>query len=285
MAVASLTAGCARHGTTASPTVVDDAGRTVAVAIPATRVVSLSPATTELLFAIGAGTKVVGRTKWDVEPPAATSVPSVGDGMQPNVEAIVARRPDLVVAYPSTGNAGAVHQLEQLHIPTVEVGMNRLDDVPRVARLLGPIVAVGARADSLAARFNAGLDSARAARDSQPAGPSVLLLSWTDPPIVIGAGSFQSELVALAGAHNAFADIAAPSSEVSIETIAARDPDLIVLTGAGDTAWTHRPEWRAVRAVRERRFVRVTGNEFAWPSFRALDAVRELEIALAEVTR
>lgn len=285
VAAASLAAGCAHHETAASTTVVDDAGRTVAVAVPATRVVSLSPATTELLFALGAGDRVVGRTKWDVEPAAASTVPSVGDGMNPNAEAIVARRPDLVIAYASAANAGAVHQLERLRIPTLELGMNRLEDVARAARLLGPLVGAAARADSLATRFDAELDSARARRVTHPPGPSVLLLSWADPPIVIGSGSFQSELVSLAGARNAFSDMAAPSAEVSIEAIAARNPDIVLLTGSGDTAWAHRPEWRAVRAVRDGRFVEVVGNEFAWPSFRAFDAVRELEASLDGVTR
>ncbi|HJS48671.1 MAG TPA: helical backbone metal receptor, partial [Gemmatimonadales bacterium] len=79
--------------------VVDDAGDTVALARPAARVVSLLPTFTELAFALGAGDAVVGRTTWCDWPAAAAAVPSVGDGLAPNVEAIVARRPDLVLVY------------------------------------------------------------------------------------------------------------------------------------------------------------------------------------------
>src|SRR6266540_105393 len=82
--------------------VTDDAGRTVALAAPARRIVSLLPSFTEILFAIGAGDRVVGRTKWCDYPPAALAVPSVGEGLPPNIEAVAARHPDLVVLY----NAG-----------------------------------------------------------------------------------------------------------------------------------------------------------------------------------
>ena len=81
--------------------VVDDAGDTVRLAEPARRVVSLIPATTELLFAIGAGPLIVGRTTWCDYPPAAAQVPNLGDGIRPNLEAIVAQHPDLAVPYRS----------------------------------------------------------------------------------------------------------------------------------------------------------------------------------------
>ncbi|HET7040177.1 MAG TPA: ABC transporter substrate-binding protein, partial [Gemmatimonadales bacterium] len=104
--------------------------------------------------------------------------------------------------------------------------------------------------------------------------------AWDNPPITIGGGSFQSELVALAGGINVFADLPQPSAPVSLETIAARDPDLVLVSDSTVPAWSRRPEWRAVRAVRERRFVLVHGSDFARPTFRALEAVRRLRAAL-----
>ena len=86
---------------------VDDFGDTVRLAHPATRVVSLNPVTTELIFALGAGDRLVGRTHWDLYPPAAAKVPDVGDGMQPNVEAVLGQRPDLVLLYASPSNRAA----------------------------------------------------------------------------------------------------------------------------------------------------------------------------------
>ncbi|MGH7701427.1 MAG: helical backbone metal receptor, partial [Gemmatimonadales bacterium] len=97
-------AACGRAGDRPPPppggvTVVDDAGRTVTLAAPARRIVSLLPSFTELLFAMGAGDRLVGRSTWCDFPPAARDIPSVGDGLPPNVEAVAARRPDLVVLY------------------------------------------------------------------------------------------------------------------------------------------------------------------------------------------
>jgi ABC-type Fe3+-hydroxamate transport system substrate-binding protein len=252
---------------------------------PAHRVVSLSPAFTELLFAVGAGDRVVGRTAWCDAPDEARAVPSVGDGLAPNVEAVLARAPDLVVLYASGTNAAAANRLAALGVPTRTLPMDRLDDVPAAARVLGRLTGTTGHADSLAAAFERAVDSARAAAPSGPA-PRVLLLAWEEPPIVIGGGSFQDELVRLAGAVNVFADLPAPSAQVTVEAIAARDPDLIVLLDAdGMPAWSGRPEWQVVRAVRERRFLPVRGTAFARPTLRALDAVRMLQRAFARTTR
>src|SRR6266566_8176583 len=94
--------------------VTDDAARRVALAAPARRVVSLLPSFTEMLFAIGAGDRLVGRTTWCDYPPAARAVPSVGDGIPPNIEAVAARRPDLVVLYRSAPNVTVRDELARL---------------------------------------------------------------------------------------------------------------------------------------------------------------------------
>src|SRR5256886_7658702 len=100
--VALAAAACARgeRAPAAGPAIIDDADRRVTLAAPARRIVSLLPSFTEMLFAIGAGDRLVGRTAWCDYPPAALAVPSVGDGIPPNVEAVAARPPDLVVLYP-----------------------------------------------------------------------------------------------------------------------------------------------------------------------------------------
>jgi ABC-type Fe3+-hydroxamate transport system substrate-binding protein len=103
----------------------------------------------------------------------------------------------------------------------------------------------------------------------------MLLLAWDQPPIAIGAGSFLGEIVELAGGRNLFDDLDAPSAPVSLEAIAIRDPDL-VLTSSDSAGLTDRPEWQVVRAVRERRFVRMTGTEFMRPTPRAASAVTTL---------
>src|SRR3989442_7522219 len=109
--------------------VTDDAGRQVTLAAPARRIVSLLPSFTEILFAIGAGDRLVGRTTWCDYPPEALAVPSVGDGMPPSVEAVAARRPDLLVLYPAGPDLTAAEQLQRPRIPTAALGLHLLEQL------------------------------------------------------------------------------------------------------------------------------------------------------------
>src|SRR2546426_8351478 len=174
---------------------------------------------TEILFAIGAGGRLVGRTTWCDYPPEALAVPSVGDGMPPSVEAVAARRPDLVVLYRSGPNVTAAEQLERLGIRSVLFDLNRLEELGPVARRLGRLTGREVPAESLAAAMDRVV--------SQPPAPStqsLVFIVWDNPPIHIRAGSYLYRLATLAGARNVFHDVGSPSAQVSIETIAATDP-------------------------------------------------------------
>jgi iron complex transport system substrate-binding protein len=263
--------------------VVDDAGDTVGLAAPARRVVSLIPATTELLFAVGAESAVVGRTKYCDYPPAARAVPDLGDGIKPNIEAVLGSRPDLVVLYNSGQNAGVAGRLRELGIPALRVNTDELSSVPRLARMLGKLTGHERAADSLAAVYDTALASATQAAAGRR--PKVLLLVWEQPPMTIGRGSFLNELLERAGGENLFADVAGTDGVVSIEAVAARNPDLVFTTSEGPVSFASRPEWQVVPAVRERRFLRVTGSEFNRPSPRSPLAIRELTAKLNGVKR
>jgi len=276
-------AACAGGGRHTQATLRDDLGAPVALSAPARRIVSLSPSITEILFTIGAGPRVVGRTRWGDYPPAASAVPSVGDGLEPNVELVVARHPDLVVFYASQANDRAIAQLGALGIATASIKLDRLDDLPGAARLLGRLSGAASRADSLADAFGRELDSARAALP--PAAHRAAVIVWDNPPIVIGAGSFLTELLALAGARNVFADVTQPSAPTSVEALSARDPDLLLVLGASVPPELKGLQWQSVQAVRRHHVVTVSGSEFERPSFRALTAVRELEAAIAHAGR
>jgi iron complex transport system substrate-binding protein len=278
-------AGCAgqppRHG----PSDVDDWGRTVALAAPARRIVSLSPSTTEIVFALGLGGRLVGRTRWCDHPPAARGVADVGDGLAPNVEAIAARRPDLVLLYASPANRPAAQRLEALGIATAALALDRAEDVRRAARLIGALAGAARAADSLVAAF----DSARgaAARESAPpAGrrPRLYVHVWTDPPVTVGRGSYLAEILRDAGAENLFDDVPTSSATVSLESLARRNPDAVVVL-TSDTLGAppplgDRPPWRAVEAVREGRFLLLDGSLYGRPSPRMPFAVRDLAARL-----
>lgn len=284
LAVALLGAAC-RPGAGRSPSggaglsITDDAGRTVALAAPARRIVSLAPSSTELLFAIGAGAQVVGRTTWCRYPAAALAVPVVGDGLDPNIEAVAARHPDLVVLYRSPSNESAVAQLTRLDIPAVILRQDRIADVAGDARALGRLTGHVSSADSLAAAL-----VAVATAPAPPARTSIAFVVWDNPPMVIGAGSFLDELATLAGARNVFHDLPGASATVSLETLASRNPAWIAViedsAGGAPPAFAGRPEWRVIPAVRARRFIHLRGDLFGRPSPRAAEAVATLRALL-----
>jgi ABC-type Fe3+-hydroxamate transport system substrate-binding protein len=275
----ALVVACATPRPSGPIVLVDDGGDTVRLAAPAARIVSLQPTTTELLFAIGAGARVVGRTEWCDAPAQALAVPSLGDGLSPNLEAIVATRPDLVLLYPSALNAVAAARLAELGIPVLRLRTDRLADVTRLARLLGRATGAERGADSLVTAFDAAL-----AASSRPdsAGPTVFILAWDQPLTTIGAESFLSELVTRAGARNAFAELSSASAPVSLEAVAARDPALVLVPSERERPFATRPEWRVVPAFREGRVLQVAGTEFLRPSPRAPGAIGALAARLAE---
>ncbi|HEY6107645.1 MAG TPA: helical backbone metal receptor [Gemmatimonadales bacterium] len=240
--------------------------------VPAQRIVSLAPSITELLFALGAGSQVVGRTVYCLYPPAARDVPSVGDGLNPSVEAIAARHPDLVLLYRSPQTETAARQLAGLGIPTMLLRDDRMEDLARTARLLGHATGHPAAGDSIARV----IDSLVTA-PMPPPRARIAFVVWDAPPIVIGSGSYLDELVTMAGAENVFHDLHTPSATVSLETIASRDPDWIAIlrdsSSAEPPAWAGRREWRTVRAVREGRFLILPAELFGQPSPRAPAAV------------
>jgi ABC-type Fe3+-hydroxamate transport system substrate-binding protein len=274
-----------RQGTATTGTIrlIDDDGDSVVLARPARRIVSLVPATTELLFAIGAGSALVGRTTWCDYPPAAAVVPDLGNGIGPNVEAVLAQHPDLVLLYRSGQNAAAAEQFQRLGIPTARLTIDRLGDLDRVTTVLGQLTGHEKAADSVVAATHRGIDSATVSPGARR--PTVLILVWDQPPMTVGAGSFLSELVERAGGKNLFGDLPSSSAQVSVEAVAARDPDLILTSVEGMPAFANRPEWQVVRAVRERRFIHISSFAFNRPSPRAGNAIVEITRKLHEVAK
>jgi iron complex transport system substrate-binding protein len=288
--VVSLAACRSPGGSPTALPLKDDAGTQVRLGYTPRRIVSLNPTTTELLFTIGAGFRLVGRSGACDYPPAAALVTDLGDGFPPVVEAVVATRPDLVVLYHSAGNASAAERLRELGIPVLRLRTDRLADVGRAARLLGRAAGASRAGDSVATRLEAELARERAtagraiAGRREAGGIPVLLLAWDQPVIALGAGSYASELVELAGGRNVFADVAAPSVPVTLEAIAAREPAVVILAGSEMPGLERRPEWRTIRAVREGRVVRLTESSSNRPSPRAPQAVRSLRARLASLT-
>jgi ABC-type Fe3+-hydroxamate transport system substrate-binding protein len=213
------------------------------------RIVSLNPTTTDLLFAIGAGPRVVGRTEWDIWSDSVRAVPDLGPGLRPNVEAVLAKRPDLVVLYASADNADAARQLRGAGVRVVSLKVDELSDFRRATLLLGMATGVEARARQVVDSVSATLDSVRAATRDLPH-PSVFWHIWDAPIITIGRGSYMNDLGEIAGGRNVYGDVAVASPTVSIEDVIHRDPDVIIAGPVGAARIRSSAIWRSVNAVR-----------------------------------
>jgi ABC-type Fe3+-hydroxamate transport system substrate-binding protein len=244
-------------------------------------VVSLNPVTTELVFALGKGSTLVGRTTWDLYPDAARAVYDVGNGMGPNVEAVLGQRPDVVLLYASESNRLAAQQLRAAGVQTLTHRTDKIDDLHRVI----PVIAAALGADS-AGRFVA--DTVRASVESVRAlaRPADTLRAywhvWDAPLLTIGGGSYLSELLTVAGVHNIFNDVAQPSPQVSMEEIARRDPDVVLAGPNAAERIRTSPTWRSVRAVREGRVIVIDTTIVGRPGVRMGEAARFLRRVLVD---
>lgn len=280
-ALALLSACAGERAASGSDPLVDDFGDTLRLLAPATRIVSLNPVTTELLFALEAGERLVGRTSWDLFPAEARAVPDMGAGMGPNIEAVIGQRPDLVILYASESNRRAAQQFHAAGIATLTYRTDRIEDFQRVV----PVIARAVGADTIGRIV---LDSVLASVESvralgRPAqAPRAFWHIWETPLMTIGASSYLSELLAVAGAENVFADIAQPSPQVSLEEVARRDPD-VVLAGPNSAARIRSsPAWQSVRAVREGRVVVIDTLIVGRPGVRVGEAARFLRRVLVD---
>lgn len=259
--------------------IVDDLGRTVTVDSPPSRIVALVPSITDLILALGEGDRLVARTRYDTDPRLA-ALPAVGGGLDPNIEAIIALRPDLVVVWPGADQP-LIGQLDAAGIAVYGAGSQSLEDQERHTRQIARLLGIEARADSLLAH----LDSSFAALATALAGVpvvSALYVAWHDPPMTTGPGTFVDSIMSVAGGRNIFDDATSDWPQVNMEEIVSRDPDVLILpvpvTGdSGAIAWVHQtPGWRDLRAVRTGRVLLVDSELFSRPGPRIIDAANQL---------
>ena len=250
--VAGAVTACGREPVVTRDTTTDDFGDTVAVVRAPQRIVSLNPTTTELLYAIGAGGRLVGRTSYDRIPAEVTRVPDLGPGLRPNVEAVLSARPDLVILYASEDNRDAARRLRAAHVATVSYKVDRIADFARVTEVLGRLTG-----DTAAARITidtVGRTLARTlARTVALPPPRVFWFLWESPLLAVGGGSFLNEMLKVAGARNVYDSLPAPSPAVSFEDLLRRDPDVVLASAATRAKMLGDPKWRTLRAVREGR--------------------------------
>jgi iron complex transport system substrate-binding protein len=260
-------------------TFVDDLGRRVYLAQPPTRVVSLAPSVTEMLYAIGSGDVVVGVTPYCDYPPEARAKPKVGY-THPNLESIVALQPDLVLAPSEFLRADMLHKLEQLKIPAFLLEAKTIEDVLSQIQTLGRMLGRSASADAVAAQMRERLTEIKTRAVILPH-PRVLYVLNSDPLITVGPGSFIHQLIELAGGTNVASRANTAYPRLNMEEVIKADPELLVfpigeLEGVPDSEQQLWQRWTTLSAVRHSRFYRIDSNLLNRPGPRIVQGLEAL---------
>jgi iron complex transport system substrate-binding protein len=251
------------------------------------KVVSLAPSLTEMMYAIGAGDQLVGRTSACDWPKEALKVPVAGAFGRPSLEVLAALHPDLVIdADLEERHAG--EQITALGIRKETIQCRTPDDIPRALRLLGKLTGHSGKADSLALRIEQGLSAFRKEASGSSSRKKVYLELWDDPVWTGGKGSYVAALIALAGGQNIGDAVDREYFEISQEWVISENPDIIACmymsrrSSAAEKVM-NRPGWNTIAAVREKRvYDRFDNNIFLRPGPRVLEGIRQLRGIIIE---
>lgn len=270
-------------GTAARHTFTDELKRPVAIVENPQRIISLAPNITEMLFALSLGERVVAVTSYCDFPPEAKTKEQIGDTLQPNLERIIALRPDLVVATTASQVERLTRQLDQLSIPVYATNPRTVRDVPRSIRRLGEVSGARSQAEELAAKLEEHIRQVET-RVAGQAKPRVLFVLQLGPLITVGRNTFINDLITLAGGASISGDQTTEYPQFSYETAVARAPEVIIapqLHGSGALDETElRRAFAGTPAVRNQRLVRVNPDLTSRPGPRLIDGLEQLAQAL-----
>jgi iron complex transport system substrate-binding protein len=275
------TAQAAPAPASAGVTITDAAGRTVTVA-SAERLISLAPSTTEILFAIGLGPKVLATDDFSDYPAEAKSLPKIGglNGAY-NFEQIVALKPDLIFAAGITPPE-ILKKLEDLKLTVIVIGVEKttFDSIFTDIALVGQATAQVEPAAKVTTAMHDQLEALKAKLAAAKTKPLVYWeLDATDPakPYSVGPGNFVGDMIALAGGTNVFEKAGSPFPQVSAEQVVAANPDVIILSDAayGITVDSvlKRPGWQVISAVKQRRVAPIDDNLVSRPGPRVVEGL------------
>ena len=255
------------------------------------RIISLVPAATEMLFAVGAGPRVVGVSSYDAYPPEVKTRPSVGALIDPNVERILSLKPDLVVIYGS--QVDLKQQLSRAGIAVFEYRHAGLADVTQTIRAIGQRTGDSSQADAVAAGIERDLDGIRATVRALPR-PKTLLVFGREPRSLrglyaSGGVGFLNDMLETAGGTNVFADVRLQAVQASTEQVLAARPDVILETRSSREAFpagdrgAELDAWKtlaSVPAVRNGRIVFLFDDRIVVPGPRAAEGTLLIARAL-----
>jgi iron complex transport system substrate-binding protein len=264
--------------TAAELRVVDDGGDSVVLPGPARRIVSLAPHATELLFAAGAGSRIVATVRHSDHPEAARSIPRIGDALRLDMERLLALKPDLVVAWLDGTPERALEPIRRAGVPVYRDRPRKLVDVARSLERLGHLAGTDVTAGAASRTYLARLEGLRHGQANRP-DLTVFFQVWRNPLMTLNGDQVIDDALRLCGGRNVFAQERLAVATVDIESVVRRDPDaIIVLASSGESdealsAWKRLP---GLRATSRGNLVPLDDSSLARPTPGMLDGVVRL---------
>lgn len=226
------------HALAAAVSVTDDSGQVVTLPRPAQRIVSLAPHLTEILFAVGAGSRVAGVVQYSDYPPQARTLPGIGGYQQFDLERVIGLKPDLIVAWQSGNNPGQIERLRKLGFPVYLSEPRRLTDVASSMERIGALAGGGEQAMRAARDFR-DRHSRLQAQYARRSPVRTFYEVWNRPLMTVSDAHLIGDVMKLCGAENVFAGLPLLTPTISEEAVLVADPAVIIASGMDET----RPQW------------------------------------------
>lgn len=257
---------------------VDEAGRTITVPDTVTRFISLAPSLTEIVYAIGAGDSLVGRTTYCTYPAEAQKVEAVGDTLKPSIERIIALRPQIVFVSTASQLEAFTNELEAHHIAVYVTDSHDLEGVFHSIERLGDVLGKRSQADELVRQLRARVSAVAEKIKSQP--PVRVFYQVSDEPLyTIGRDAFITDLIKRAGGISVTADAPGAWPKYSPESALAAKPEAIVLPTGGSMGEANSRVASALQrspAVANGRVYKINDDHLSRPGPRAVDGLEDL---------
>lgn len=260
----------------------DDTGNPVSLPAPARRVISLAPHATELLYSAGIGRELVGVSAFSDFPPAARRITRVGDSQALDLEAITAMQPDLVIIWGSGTNLRQVESLRRLRLPIFVSEPRELEDIPRTIETFGRLLGTESKASVAAGDFRTRLDSLGKHFQARRS-VKVFVQIWDHPVTTINREHLIAKVVSRCAGVGIFNQLPALTPVVDIESVLARDPEVIIATGSAQETQAWLVPWRRwmrMSAVRNGQLYAIHADLLTRHSARILDGAQQLCQAL-----
>ena len=238
---------------------IDDAKLTVTLQQPAQRIVTLAPSLTELAFAAGVGDKVIAVSSYSDYPLSAKKLPQISDASGVSLEALLALKPDLVIAWKSGNRATDLQRIRDFGIPVFAIEIERMNDVPRALRNIGLLAGVKEPSERAAVEFEQKVEALRRA-NSNKSKVSVFFEISREPLMTVNRDHAISEVIRLCGGENAFADATPLVFVAPLEELFRKQPDAIIYTASEKREEAPWPRYRGLAAATGKRIYRVASD-------------------------